>query len=91
MDELVFVRVRQRLEQQRAEHTEDGRVDSDAKRQRQHGDGRECRRLDQPACRISEVGLEIVEQQKSAGLAAFLFRRDKRTELGPGLAGGVVR
>ena len=51
-DQSVGFGIRQRLQQHAVDDAEDGAVGADAERQREHGDEREARRLDEAADRV---------------------------------------
>src|SRR5881394_4183279 len=66
LDEPIRSGVRQRLEQHTVDRAEDGRVGADAKREREHGNGREAGALGEGADGVTE----ILEQS----VHTFLYR-----------------
>ena len=67
------LRVRKRIEEHGVNHCENGRVCANAQRERQHGDGREPRRLAQHLQAESRIAPRRFDPESSLLFSTFLF------------------
>ena len=89
-NELAGILVRQRLEQQRMDDAEDGRVGADAERQRQDGHGGEARCAAQRSHRVVHVPPGIIQPPQRAFVAVTFLHLLDAAERAPRRESGVV-
>ncbi len=90
-DETRRIADRQRLQQDRVEQREDGRVRADAERERQHRDGRERRMPRERAQRVADIARERIHPANQPRLARVFDHQRRIPHLAPrGEHGGLV-